>query len=361
MVCRVRRMRIGLAIAVAAVVAVVVVLAVGSGPGRSRQSVYWGAEIGPQFTGTPAPFDMRALTKFSAGVGRTPGVVAFNLPFEACSGRCSFEGFPAGPMTALRARGAIPLLNWSSQSSPLSVTQPGFRLSTVASGSFDHYIRTFATEARAWGHPFFLRFDWEMNQSWFPWGQAANGNQAGEFAATWRHVHDIFTAAGATNVTWVWCPYASLNPSVVALRRLYPGDRYVDWTCLDGYNFGVSGGAGNPWRSFRSIFGPSYQAITRHIAPDKPMIVGEVASSERGGSKRRWIQAMLQAIPAHFRRIRGVLWFDARNTQSGSRDAELPLESSAASLSAFSRGLGSIYAGNRFGSIVRSPISPPSR
>ncbi len=38
-------------------------------------------------------------------------------------------------------------------------------------------------------------------------GLGVNGDQPGEFVAAWRHVHDIFTSVGATNATWVWCPY----------------------------------------------------------------------------------------------------------------------------------------------------------
>ena len=45
-----------------------------------------------------------------------------------------------------------------------------------------------------------------MNGNWFAWMEGVNGNQPGEYVAAWRHVHDIFTAVGATNVSWVWCP-----------------------------------------------------------------------------------------------------------------------------------------------------------
>ena len=76
----------------------------------------------------------------------------------------------------------------------------------MIAGTHDAYIREFAEDARDWGHPFFLRFNWEMNGNWFPWSEGVNGNQPGEYVAAWRHVHDIFTEVGATNATWVWCP-----------------------------------------------------------------------------------------------------------------------------------------------------------
>ena len=68
----------------------------------------------------------------------------------------------------------------------------------MISGKYDSYIpQNVAEDARDWGHPFFLRFDWEMNGNWFPWSEGVNGNQSGEFVAAWRHVHDIFTSVGA--------------------------------------------------------------------------------------------------------------------------------------------------------------------
>ena len=56
------------------------------------------------------------------------------------------------------------------------------------------------------GHPFFLRWGHEMNSDRFPWSEDANGNRRGEFVQAWRHIHDIFTSVGASNVSWVWCP-----------------------------------------------------------------------------------------------------------------------------------------------------------
>ena len=103
-------------------------------------------------------------------------------------------------MESIRDYGAIPVFSWSSQSIPSSLNEPDFQLSDVIAGTYDSYIREFAEAARDWGHPFFLRFNWEMNGNWFPWSEGVNGNQPGEFVAAWRHVHDIFTAVGADNV-----------------------------------------------------------------------------------------------------------------------------------------------------------------
>ncbi len=145
-------------------------------------------------------------------------------------------------------------------------------------GHHDAYIREFAEAAKAWGHPFFLRFNWEMNGNWFRWSEGVNGNQAGEYVAAWRHVHDIFTQVGATNATWVWCPNVDPESKLHDLASLYPGDEYVDWTGLDGYNWGTNPARPDRWRSFDDLFKSTYDRITETIAPGKPLIISEVGS-----------------------------------------------------------------------------------
>jgi endoglucanase len=68
---------------------------------------------------------------------------------------------------------------------------------------------------------------------------------------------------------------------------VYPGDAYVDWTCLDGYNWG-SNPAGNlgGWQTFDQVYHSTYHDIVDTLAPTKPMIIGEMASTEYGGSFR---------------------------------------------------------------------------
>ncbi|MBS1863384.1 MAG: hypothetical protein JSS68_16930, partial [Actinobacteria bacterium] len=166
-------------------------------------SLYWGAWIGNQLTGTEAPWDMGAVSRFEGQTGKPVSLIHFASPFADCShSPCTDYNFPTGPMTAIREHGAIPFFSWSSQSTPSSLNEPEYQLSDVISGRYDSYIRKFAEEAKAWGHPFFLRFDWEMNGNWFPWAEGVNGNNPGEYVAAWRHVHDIFTQVGATNATW---------------------------------------------------------------------------------------------------------------------------------------------------------------
>ncbi len=317
--------------------------------------IYWGATIGSHLTGGQAPWDMGAVAKFEEETKKKLSLVQFFQPFANCNPGCSFYNFPTSPLESIRLHGAIPVLSWSSQSIPSTNNEPDFQLSDVISGRYDAYIREFATKAKAWGHPFFLRFNWEMNGHWFPWHEGVNGNQPGESVAAWRHVHDIFAAVGATNATWVWCPnveYSGATP----LASVYPGDAYVDWVGLDGYNWGTNPAKPDKWKSFEQVYRASYQNIVNTIAPSKPMMIGEVATSEYGGSKSAWIKDMLARIPSEYKKIRALLYFDKYDS-----NMDWPLETSSTATTAFAEGIQNpAYVGNTFTSLGASTIQPPS-
>ncbi len=322
-------------------------------------SLYWGAWIGDQLTGTEAPWDMGAVSKFEQSVGKQLSLVHFAAPFADCSvSPCSFYKFPAQSMEDIRNHGAIPFFSWSSQSTPSSLNEPDFQLADVIAGTYDSYIREFAEAAKAWGHPFFLRFNWEMNGEWFPWSEGANGNQPGEYVVAWRHVHDIFTSVGAGNVSWVWCPNVDPGKEFNDIAPLYPGDGYVDWTSLDGYNWGTNPVKPARWMSFDQLFSSTYHRIVDQIAPGKPMVIGEVGSSEYGGSKASWIGEMLRDLPTEYPAIHGLLWFDKFVP---GENMDWQLDSSSSATGAFASGVQSpSYVGNRYSTLSGGAIPPPA-
>jgi hypothetical protein len=319
-------------------------------PSPTPSPIYWGAWIGNHLTGNEAPWDMNAVNTLEQKVGKKLSIVNFSAPFANCGGTsCTYYNFPLNEFNSIRSHGSIPFYSWGSQSIPVSSTlsQPNFQLSDVIEGRHDAYIRKFATAAAAWGKPFFLRFNWEMNGGWFAWAEGVNGNKAGEFIAAWRHVHDIFTEVGATNATWVWCPNVDPENRFQKLSGLYPGDAYVDWTGLDGYNWGTNPARPDKWRSFDSLYASTYKLITETIAPSKPMIISEIGSTEYGGSKAAWITDMLAKLPTAYPKVKGLLWFEKYDD-----GMDWPLVTSSSATSAFASGIGSsAYAGNTFGSL----------
>jgi hypothetical protein len=325
---------------------------------QSRPSVYWGALV----TGAaPSAANMQPSGIFGIFETHAQRKMAILHWGQSWKMNGSDQGFYAPWFDNVRNHGSIPFIDWGSWQPDAGVNQPAFKLSTIYNGLHDSYIRKWALGAKQWAHPFFLRFDWEMNGNWqFPWSEQLNGNQAGDYIKAWQHVHDIFVQNGVTNVTWVWCPNIS-GLTTRPMASLYPGDAYVDWTCLDGYN------KESEWVTFYSVFTGSgtnwihnsYQEILT-VAPTKPLMVGETASLEAedgGGMKAAWISdALITQLPVHFPKIKAVLWF---NWDDGIPGYTFPIESSSPSMAAFANAIQSgYYAANSFANLDASPIPP---
>ena len=320
----------------------------------------WGALVGGQPPTTAAlqpggPFDA-----FETRSGKKMAILHWGQPWRLNG---TDQPFQTDYFNSVRNRGSIPLLDWGSWVSGDGPAQPAFQLNQIYGGQYDSYIQQWAAEAKAWGHPFFLRFDWEMNGTWqFPWSEQLNSNQPGDYIKAWRHVHDIFTAAGASNVTWVWCPNIA-SPITRSFSALYPGDAYVDWTCFDGYN------KYDTWLGFNTIFTgsgidwlyDSYQEIL-NVAPSKPIMIGETGSLEAGdggAQKAAWItDGFTTQLSKNLPQIRAVVLFNW-NSNNPLYDT-LPIESSPASISAFAAAIASnSFVGNEFAGLNTSPIPPP--
>jgi beta-mannanase len=230
---------------------------------------------------------------------------------------------------AVWTRGAVPMITWEPwRDGRLGPRQPTFALTRFVAGAFDPLLEQFAASVRDWGHPVLVRFAPEMNGYWTSWSAGVNGNSAAQFVAVWRHVHELFTRVGARNVEWVWAPNVAF-PGSTPLRALYPGDAYVDWVGVDGYNWGRSR-PGMQWQSFRSVFGPTINAIKRLTT--KPIVLTEIACSEVGGSKSAWIHNFLTEL-RRTPSIVGFVWFQY------DKETDWRIDSSHASRSAFGAGV----------------------
>ena len=211
------------------------------------------------------------------------------------------------------ATGRIPLVNWE----PASI-----HFDDIINGRYDRMLARRAVQARRLHRPLFLDFAAEMNGD-EGWG----GHDPARYVAAYRHIHDIFSEHGANNVVWVWAPNNVDSPHAPPALAYYPGASYVDWTGMDGYNWGTSK-PGFRWESFAQVFGPMYRRLaTLH----KPMIIGESASAEAGGSKPAWIESIVPTIRQRFPLIRAFVWFDI------DKERRWQIDSSPATLKAFRR------------------------
>ncbi len=107
----------------------------------------------------------------------------------------------------------------------------------------------------------------------------------------------------------------------------YPGDAYVDWTGVDGYNWGTSQ-PGFAWQSFHDVFVDIYAKLA---AVGKPILIGEMASDEVGGDKAQWIDGIIPALRTDFPLIKAFVWFDI------DKERHWQINSSPAALAAYGR------------------------
>jgi beta-mannanase len=233
------------------------------------------------------------------------------------------EPLPTTSMQAITAQGAIPELTLEPWDYTQGLNQPKVADSQIASGAFDAYITTFATAAAAWGSPFLLRYAHEMNGDWYPWAASTNGNTAALYVAAWRHVHDLFVQAGASDVLWVWCPNVD-GPTPMA--DVFPGAAYVDIVGLDGYNRATTS---STWQTPSQILSGPLQTVTA-LAPGLPVIINETGSGEQGGSKAAWLSQLFGFVEAQPALV-GVVYSDF--------GSDWPLTTSPAALAAAAQAL----------------------
>jgi len=208
--------------------------------------------------------------------------------------------------------GAIPMITWEPWYAPAGERhvpdQPDIALERIAEGAYDAHIRSWARAVALHRGPVLIRLMHEMNGDWYPWGVAVNGNSPEQFVAAWRHVHQIFDAAGARNVSWVWSINNLEGPAGRAhdLTPYYPGDRYVDWVSTSGFNWGDAY-EWSAWREADALYSQTYAKLARL---GKPIMISEIGTTGIGGDPRAWIGDTLRRLRTGYPRLRAILWYD---------------------------------------------------
>lgn len=300
------------------------------------------------YTGVYVPGWLNTLSNITAFEQDAHKSVSIIMWYQGWGMTDGTQNFEPTWMNNVREHGSIPMVTWEPWYYAQGLNQPKYSLQNIINGSFDSYITQWAEASKAWGHPYFLRFGEEMNGNWYPWSEQVNGNKPGQFAQAWRHIHNIFTSVGATNVNWVWAPNVEYNGSA-SLSDLYPGNAYVDWIGMDGYNWSTV--YGHRWQTFSQVFGQTYNDIL-HMSTGKPLMVAETASAPIGGNKAAWItDALGVQIPKWFPNVKAVVWFN------DNKETDWRIESSAASQAAYACAIANpIYASNQYANLNVSPI-----
>ncbi|HTC81012.1 MAG TPA: glycosyl hydrolase, partial [Acidimicrobiia bacterium] len=233
-----------------------------------------------------------AVTTLEAALGRTADIDSWYEPWG--------DTFPTWRQPWDFANGRIPMISWGKEP-----------VDTILSGADDAYIAARADGIKALGKTVFLRWFWEMDGN----RNLAYSQSPEAYIAAWRHIHDVFTARGATNVAWVWCPNASSFTAGTA-QPYYPGDDVVDWICADGYNFWPD----SSYREFDTIFAGFYAWASQR---PKPLMIGEYGDQQAApGQRAAWIDAAHAALEEKFPRILAVVYFNSNSKHDWTMTAE---------------------------------------
>jgi endoglucanase len=292
----------------------------------------------------PNGLDATQIAPFQQLTGRRLDIVAVSMPWVGANGYLLFN--VALPwVNAAYQNGTVPLISWepmmaATAQDPYSQPLPGACPAQIATAPSDsaiiQYITSYAQQVAAFRLPVLIRLMHEANYApsgggWYwglgdnPWcGTVTNAN----FIAAWQRIVKIFQSEGATNAQFVWCINWA-NFGVSSYTAFYPGDAYVSYTAIDGYNWG-----GQAWYSFDQIFSNAYNQI--ELVTNRPVLIGEWASAEYNAddvdAKASWIKQSFATVEGkNYPNIVGLLWFE----QNQSGQPPWPITSSASAAAAY--------------------------
>jgi beta-mannanase len=289
------------------------------------------------------------------------------------------DSFQSSKVTQSWQRGALPVITW--QSAPHDFANPQRSLSSysmklIAAGTFDRYLRSFATGITDTRLPVVIRLDQEMNGNWYPWSAGYNSrgiaNTPAYFRAAWQHIWQVFEDAGANPYTiWAWTPSRTDTLVVdsttgssagdTGLAEDYPGDPYVDWIGMSAYQFRPSQPSTFDFILGGTLEGNAVDIGLKDVSASKPILIAEMGSAQTVGVatdntavKAAWTTETLAAIAADPRIVGFVLFNnDVKGLHSVrlddgthvSVDTNWQFDSSPQALAAFRAGV----ADKRFG------------
>jgi beta-mannanase len=272
--------------------------------------------------GIDVPPESSDLTTAVQEIGKTPALVDQFIQWQ--DSKDNYILFPQSWVDSIVQMGSTPMITWEPDAGAAgpSSNQADFNLATILSGKYDSFVEQWSTAAANDDHTVYLRFMHEMNDSWAAWGAGVNGNTPAQYIKAYQRVWDIFHCTAVTassseaaytpsqsckvanNVQFIWCIGANIltpAPSVY-----FPGDQYISWVSIDGYN------RDKPWNSFDTIFSQAYQDVTS--ISNHPVLIAETASVEDPSNpqnKADWITtSFLQTIPNDFPKIKAINYWD---------------------------------------------------
>lgn len=238
----------------------------------------------PDFGGTEDEVTSAKITDFENLVGKDIAWAYFSNNWY------NNIQFPSAAITIIHNAGKVPFIRIMPRTTFDEGPDPNYTMQKIIDGDFDTELIQWAQDAAATNIPLLVEFGTEVNGDWFPWSGLYNG--AGELTAygdatladgperfrdAYRHLIDICTANGGTNITWFFHvdAYGEPNTDWNSIANYYPGDNYIDWLGISVY------GPQEPIADFQwfdEVLNDSYIELTN--LSNKPIAVLEFAVTE---------------------------------------------------------------------------------
>jgi beta-mannanase len=254
-------------------------------PAIPTTSAYLGGWINPNAVtgassgskGEAGSSEVSDLTPFNQSNGKSLAILIVYAHFT--------KPLPVATLTAISNNGSIPLLDWLCAN-----------VTDVTNGQYDSQITAYAQALKSYGKPVFLKWFGEMNISDKTNSKCDAFNNGPGYISAWQPIWNIFHTVGASNVAFVWGP-----SSMEDAAAYYPGDQYVDWIGVDGYDRKYPGAS-----AFTSEFGAFYNQWSGH---NKPMMVAETGAL--GANQGPYLQEILQSVPTQYPDFKAIVYFDS--------------------------------------------------
>lgn len=237
-----------------------------------RDGAYFGAWVDPA---------KQSLGDFEQAMGRTLDIAETYRDWN--------HHFPTPADTALLGSGRLLLL-----------TLTGGDTQSIVQRRQDKAITGWALAIKGTHKPVFLRWQPDMDTA----DARHTVRSASSYVAAWKWLRQLFKAAGADNVAWVWCPSAQgFDPTLVThAADYYPGDDQVDWICTD-----ARPEAKNPADDLSQLLKPFLAWAAGH---SRPVMIGEFGVPRGYGTYRAgWLRKAARTLQNP--QVKAVLYDDS--------------------------------------------------
>lgn len=262
--------------------------------------------------------------------GRVHPLVMFFIPYShPPEGDLGIAGM-AGQIHSV---GAIPIITMEFYAGDLN--DSNYRLSRIVAGVYDDTIRAAAVALGKLEGEVILRILHEFDTTNYPWSVPRSWNGSPEeFKNAYRHIVEIYRAAGADNVKMMWSPNYMSNVEGFDIWTCYPGDDIVDCVGTSGLNQQPERAVLMPGTLFNQLFwefafNTKSTPASRLAGLTKPQFIVEFATANYnygGGAlyypPEEWIKDSYRYMASDFPCLSGVCWYNhfAYHPSTGAKD-----------------------------------------